>query len=86
MIFATCPICNFKIEDDNFIPNEEGSSFGHYRDEGECPNCKTHYNIDADYPEHPESSVETAFFDYDLMNDEEKKIEKEKRLTIIKKP
>lgn len=89
MIFATCPICNFSFEDDEDIDlgfnEKKGYNEVKLKEDGECPNCKAHYVIDYDFPNNPESAILIADFDYYYMKDEEKKIEKEKRLTIIKK-
>ncbi len=73
MIYATCPICDFEFEVEDFIPNEPDSEFGFSTcgDEGNCPNCNAHYIIDTDCND-PIDAILIADFDYYYLTFEEK--------------
>ncbi len=82
MIYATCPICDFKFEVEDY---EEIDGVGYSTDgnKGECPNCKASYEI-ADDCNDPIDAILIADFDYYHMGHEESKAYKEKLLSELK--
>ncbi len=73
MIYATCPICDFKFEVEDFIPDEPDGIFGFstHGDEGNCPKCNAHYVIDEDCND-PIDAILIADFDFYHLSYEEK--------------
>ena len=82
MIYGiTCPVCEFKFDAEDFEPDEDDSPFGFPKEDGNCPNCNSHFVFDTDFD--CIGAVLDAYFDYRYMNDEQKEIERQRAKEYI---
>lgn len=68
MVYATCPICDFKFQVEEEIRLTDISYI--LKDDGNCPNCNAHYTFDYDCEY--EGAIVIADFDFYYLSSEQK--------------